>query len=241
MNTIKINAAKKPLMIAHRGCSGLERENTNSAFVAAGNRSYWGIETDIHKTVDGKYIVIHDDNTKRVTGDNIVVEEATFESLRRLTVFNKPSEQKDRSDLCLPSLEEYISICKKYEKQAVLELKNAFAKEDVFEICEIIESLGYLDHVTFISFCYENLVFLREKCPTASAQFLISKFTDDLIERLLAIHVDLDINRAALTEENIALCHENGITVNAWTVDDKDTAEQLAAWGIDMITSNILE
>ena len=241
MNTIKINAVKKPLMIAHRGCSGLERENTNSAFVAAGNRSYWGIETDIHKTADGKYIVIHDDNTKRVTGDNMVVEESTFDSLRRLTVFNKPSGLKNRSDLCLPSLEEYIEICKKYEKQAVLELKNAFEKEDIFEICDIIESLGYLDHVTFISFCYDNLVFLREKCPTASAQFLISKFTDDLIERLLAIHVDLDINRAALTEENIALCHKNGITVNAWTVDDKDTAEQLAAWGIDMITSNILE
>ena len=217
MNTIKIEAAKKPLMIAHRGCSGLERENTNAAFIAAGNRSYWGIETDIHKTVDGKYIVIHDDNTKRVTGDNIVVEEATFETLRRLTVFNKPSGVKDRSDLCLPSLEEYI------------------------EICDIIESLGYLDRVTFISFCYDNLVFLREKHPAVTAQFLTSKFEDDLIGRLLAIHVDLDIKHLALTEENIALCHEHGITVNTWTVDDKESAERLAAWGIDMITSNILE
>ena len=241
MNTIKIEVAKKPLMVAHRGCSGLERENTNAAFVAAGNRSYWGIETDIHKTVDGKYIVIHDDNTKRVTGDNIVVEEATFESLRRLTVFNKPSDKKDRSDLCLPSLEEYIEICKKYEKQAVLELKNAFAKEDIFEICDIIESLGYLDRVTFISFCYDNLVYLGEKCEAASAQFLISKFEDDLIDRLLAIRVDLDIRHTALTEENIALCHANGITVNTWTVDDKESAEQLAEWGVDMITSNILE
>ena len=241
MNTIKIEAAKKPLMVAHRGCSGLERENTNAAFVAAGNRSYWGIETDIHKTVDGKYIVIHDDNTKRVTGDNIVVEEATFESLRRLTVFNKPSDKKDRRDLCLPSLEEYIEICKKYEKQAVLELKNAFAKEDIFEICDIIEGLEYLDHVTFISFCYDNLVFLREKSETVSAQFLTGKFEDDLIERLHAIHVDLDIRHTALTEESIALCHENGITVNTWTVDDKERAEQLAAWGVDMITSNILE
>lgn len=241
MNTIKIEAAKKPLMIAHRGCSGLERENTNAAFVAAGNRSYWGIETDIHKTVDGKYIVIHDDNTKRVTGDNIVVEEATFETLRRLTVFNKPSGVKDRSDLCLPSLEEYIEICKKYEKEAVLELKNVFVKEDIFEICDIIESLGYLHRVTFISFCYDNLVFLREKHPAVSAQFLTSKFEDDLIERLLAIHVDLDIKHLALTEESIALCHEHGITVNTWTVDDKETAERLAAWGIDMITSNILE
>ncbi len=241
MNTIKIEAAKKPLMVAHRGCSGLERENTNAAFVAAGNRSYWGIETDIHKTVDGKYIVIHDDTTKRVTGDNIVVEETTFDTLRRLTVFNKFSDKKDRSDLCLPSLEEYISICKKYEKEAVLELKNAFDEQDIYEICDIIAGLDYLDHVTFISFCYDNMVYLRRKCPTQSAQFLISKFEEDLIDRLTAINVDLDIAYKALTAENIALCHEKGIKVNTWTVDDKETAEQLAAWGVDIITTNILE
>lgn len=241
MNTIKINCEKKPLMVAHRGCSGLESENTNAAFVAAGNRSYYGIETDIHKTVDGNYIVIHDDNTRRVTGDNVTVEATTFDTLRRLTVFDKASGKKSRSDLCLPSLEEYIGICKKYEKCAVLELKNAFAEADIYEICDIIEGLGYLEHTTFISFCYDNLVYLRRKHPEASAQFLISTFDEDLLGRLLAGRFDLDINYKALSAENIALCHENGITVNAWTVDDKEAAEQLAAWGVDMITSNILE
>ena len=44
-----------------------------------------------------------------------------------------------------------------------------------------------------------------------------------------------------LTEERIALCHQNGIVVNAWTVDDPGAGEKLAAWGIDYITSNILE
>ena len=47
-------------MIAHRGVSGLERENTNAAFIAAGNRSYYGIETDLHRTRDGHFIIFHD-------------------------------------------------------------------------------------------------------------------------------------------------------------------------------------
>ena len=55
-------------MIAHRGLSGLERENTYHAFIAAGNRSYFGIETDIHKTADGEFVVIHDETTERVSG-----------------------------------------------------------------------------------------------------------------------------------------------------------------------------
>jgi hypothetical protein len=53
-NTIKFEK-RNTLVVAHRGLSGIERENTNSAFVAAGNRSYYGIETDIHKTADGRF------------------------------------------------------------------------------------------------------------------------------------------------------------------------------------------
>ena len=60
MNTIRFNHQIK--IIAHRGVSGLERENTCAAFIAAGNRSYYGIETDVHVTKDGKFIVFHDDS-----------------------------------------------------------------------------------------------------------------------------------------------------------------------------------
>ena len=242
MDTIKISAENKPRMVAHRGCSGLERENTNAAFVAAGNRSYWGIETDVHKTLDGKYIIIHDDNTGRVAVDEMIVEKSTFDTLRRLTLLNKYTDQKDRSDLVLPSLEEYISICKYYGKEAVLELKNAFEEEDIYEICEIIDGLDYLDHVIFISFCYDNLVFLRRKYPNQQAQFLLGKRAPmNWMEMLKAENLDLDVYYKMATKELIDNCHANGIKVNVWTVDEKEAAEQLAAWGVDMITSNILE
>ena len=69
---------KKPLMVAHRGVSGLEMENTCSAFVAAGNRSYYGIETDVHVTRDGQFVIIHDDDTARVTGDSMTVEKTSM-------------------------------------------------------------------------------------------------------------------------------------------------------------------
>lgn len=242
MNTIKITAEKKPLMVAHRGCSGLERENTNAAFVAAGNRSYWGIETDVHKTLDGKYIIIHDDTTARVAVDDLTVEKSTFDTLRRLTLRNKASHVKDRNDLVLPSLEEYIGICKYYEKEAVLELKNAFEEQDIYEICDIIGELGYLEHTTFISFDYNNLVYLRRKLPTQSAQFLIGKNCPmNWLDMLLKEHLDLDVYHKVLTKEIVELCHANGIKVNCWTVDKPEDAERVIACGVDMITSNILE
>ena len=117
MDTIKMNS-RSVRMIAHRGVSGLERENTCAAFVAAGNRSYFGIETDVHQT------------TTRVTGRELTVEETDFDSLRQLRLLDIINDMP-RADLCLPSPEEYISICKKYEKTAVLELKNPMSPETV--------------------------------------------------------------------------------------------------------------
>ena len=35
--------------------------------------------------------------------------------------------------------------------------------------------------------------------------------------------------------------HAAGIKVNCWTVDDPDRAKELIEWGVDMITTNILE
>ena len=240
MDTIKITDKKNTLMVAHRGLSGIERENTNAAFVAAGNRSYFGIECDVHRTIDGKFVIFHDDNTARVAIDKLIIEESTFETLRALRLTDRDG-QRGRSDLCIPSLEEYISICKKYEKVAVLELKNDFDTEDIARICEIICGLEYFGETIFISFSYENMVKLKTLRPDARAQFLTSKFEDDLVEKLTAYGLDLDIYHKALTKENIALCHGKGIKVNCWTVDDRETAERLIDWEIDYITSNILE
>ena len=124
MNTIKLNTAGTNVqMIAHRGLSGLEAENTCAAFVAAGNREkYFGIETDIHRTLDGKFVIFHDDNTKRMAVDSMIVEETTYQTLRSLRLVEPRNNNATRGDLLMPTLEEYISICSRYEKYAVLEL-----------------------------------------------------------------------------------------------------------------------
>ncbi len=239
MNTIKFNSGKTKV-VAHRGLSGIEAENTNVAFIAAGNRSYFGIETDVHRTLDGRFVCIHDDNTGRVAIDNMVVEETTFDTLRKLLLTDKCGN-KGREDLKIPTLKEYISTCKRYEKIAVLELKNEFTKEDIGKICDEINEVGYLDNVIFISFAFDNLVKLREFYPEQKVQFLTDSYTDDLPERLIKHKFDLDIKYTELSKEKIDLLHVLGIEVNCWTCDDKTFGENLSEWEIDYITSNILE
>lgn len=239
MNTIKINK-KSTQIVAHRGLSGIETENTNAAFVAAGNRSYYGIETDIHRTADGAFVVCHDDDLRRVAGVNVPVESTSLAELQSIVLFDKDGT-KNRTDLRVSVLENYIAICKKYGKHCVLELKSDFTDEEIAKIIEIIQNLDYLEHVTFISFIYSNLVKIRKMAPSQSLQFLFSKFEEGLLEKLIADKMDVDVYYKALTKEIIDLLHENGLVINCWTVDVKEHAERLCEWGVDYITSNILE
>ena len=239
MNTIKFDN-KNTRVTAHRGLSGLERENTASAFVAAGNRNYFGIETDIWRTSDGHFVVNHDGRADRVGGVRVDMEQAPWELLREVVLYDTDGT-KDRYDLRLPSLQNYITICKKYEKICVLELKSVFTDEETAAFIEIIKNYDYLDHVIFISFHYEDLLNVRAILPDQPCQYLTGDNSDELIERLVADKLDIDILHTALTEERIQAMHAAGLIVNCWTVDDPARGEELAAWGVDHITSNILE
>lgn len=242
MDTLKMNHNGHVRMIAHRGVCGLEKENTAAAFVAAGNRSYYGIETDIHETADGKFIIIHDDNTQRVAGCEYIVEQTDFDTLRSITLFDRKSEQK-RADLVLPTLEEYISICQRYEKVAVLELKNAMKAETILKIVKVIEEMEYLDRTVFISFAISNLIALRENYPQVKIQYLVEKIEDlpALIETLKKYRFDLDAKHTCIKEEMVPVLHENGVEINVWTVNTVERAERLQEIGVDYITTNIVE
>ena len=239
MDTIKFDK-KETRVIAHRGLSGLEKENTNSAFVAAGNRSYYGIETDIHKTKDGHFVINHDGDFNRVAGENVVIENSTLEEIQKVILYDTDGT-KGRNDLRPTTLQNYISICKKYGKRCVLEVKNTFPYDDLVRMVEEIRALGYLEGVIFISFSRENCINLRKLLPMAEIQFLCDKVDEQTLELLCEYRLDLDVAFPAVTRELVDRLHAAGLKINCWTVDKKEVADRLIEWGVDFITTNILE
>lgn len=240
MTTIKLDTGRVKL-IAHRGLSSLEKENTCSAFVAAGNRDgIFGIETDVHRTADGKFVIFHDDNTRRVGLDHLVLEESTFLTLRGLRLTDLDGK-RGRGDLMMPTVEEYIGICKRYEKTCVFEFKNVLPKEDIGRLVEIFRQEAYLDHTIFISFKLPNLIALREFCPEVPAQLLLETWEEDAMEQLVKHRLGLDIDHHALTKELADRVHAAGLPVNCWTVNTPEEARRVLDMGVDYITTNILE
>lgn len=235
--TIKFNHGKTHV-VAHMGFGKVEVQNTIQAFNLAASSSAYGIECDVHATKDGKFIIIHDSDLKRLTGQEGVVEELTFDELRKIPLIGKNDVPDE--NYRMPSLEEYLIACKNGNKRAVIELKDV-NYENSKNIARFVIDFGYLDSTTFISFNTNCLDAVREVAPDCDVQFLTCDFDIDIIPMLVKKKWDLDIYYPALTKERIDALHELGIKVNAWTVNEKDIADLLIYWGIDMITSDIFE
>ena len=211
-----------------------------ASFIAAGNRSYFGIETDMHRTSDGEFVIIHDDTTERVAEEKLDVEKTTLHELRNLLLKDK-NGVISRTDLRIPTLQEYITTCQNYDKKCILELKNKFNQKEIEKIVGIAKSMDYLNQIIFISFDLDNLKILRKLLPGQELQLITGRYSSNIKEVLLANELDLDIEFNSLTKDIIEDLHQCGRKINCWTCDKKEEAEKLIAYGVDYLTTNILE
>ena len=98
------------------------------------------------------------------------IAESDYEDLRAVELPVKGGGEKENY---IPEFYEYIEICKEYEKQAIVELKASFTKEQVAEIVGILDFYGMKNNSTFISFDEDNLLFLREVFPPSACAIFI--------------------------------------------------------------------
>ena len=124
----------------------------------------------------------------------------------------------------------------------VLELKNHFEKEDIIEITKIIDGMGFIWRGRYLSpsIC-PTLLPSASFTPTSPRSTSPACSRGGLIEKLKKYNLDLDIYFRELTKERVKLLHDNGIKINCWTVNSYKAATALAKWGVDYITTNILE
>ncbi len=78
---------------AHRGLHRVDKsvpENSIPAFDAAARIGY-GIELDVRLSADGRVVVFHDDDLKRICGVNARVDELTWDELSTLRLCGTPN------------------------------------------------------------------------------------------------------------------------------------------------------
>ena len=73
-------------VIGHRGASSEAPENTLVANRLAFQQNADGIEVDVRLTKDHKLVCMHDKNTLRTAGQELVIKESTLNKLKSLDV-----------------------------------------------------------------------------------------------------------------------------------------------------------
>lgn len=73
-------------VFGHRGIPSIATENSINSFKKILEYNVEGVEFDVHLTKDNELVVIHDFNTKKMSGLNLVISETNYSVLYKLNI-----------------------------------------------------------------------------------------------------------------------------------------------------------
>jgi glycerophosphoryl diester phosphodiesterase len=213
------------VVIAHRGASRAYPENTIAAFRAAVALGADGVEFDVRGTADGHLAIHHDPRLP------------DGRALAHTLAADLPAGVTDLAaalDACSPTL-------------VNLEIKND-PGEPGFDtggapadaVVALLHARAGRDRVLVSAFHLPTIDRVKVLDPGIPTAWLVVDVTDETLARLRASgHRVLHPHYRAVTQELLSTCHEAGITVNAWTLDEPAAMRRLSAWGLDGVCTNV--
>lgn len=231
-------------IIAHRGYSSKYPENTILAFKKAIEAGADGIELDTHMTVDKKIIVHHFYALGTTNNGAGFISEKPSEYIRSLDA----GSWKDKSFAGekIPFLSEVFETFGKtihYE----LELKahpQPFADETI----KIVQQYDLINNITFTSYQYPLLAYIKKQIPSAHIAFITPTIPDwmdmrsardvirasTVLRELDSIHAHL----SAFTPEFVKELKDIGLIVHTGLGETEAYIRDSLAIGADEICVN---
>ncbi len=166
-----------PLAIAHRGASDYGPENSLKAFQIAADLCAEMWELDVHLSADGVCVVSHDDNLKRVSGQDISIRNSSW---AEISAINLPENQH------ISRLEEIIDLAKATGCGLYIEIKGEGAGLVAWRILSEAE----FSFACLGSFVVEWVAELAELGCTYPLSVLVPK-NKDPIKYLNGLDVDI--------------------------------------------------
>lgn len=232
--------------VGHRGSRGVGVENTIEAFLEGIRRSYQALECDVRVSKDLQFIIFHDPDLKRLALRDEIVENMTLEELKSIVLTQKIGERVLSGKI--PTLQEYLELCKKYQVTPLIELKwstgiNNNDCTNVDKLIKLIEEHDALDQAIILTSMTNVLQYLRNYYPNLQLQLLLGAsqpLNNTNLKFAFYNNISLDLHYSLVTQEIINLAHQNNVLVNCWSVNDEGLAQKFAKMGIDMITTDDL-
>lgn len=229
-----------PVIYAHRGASYDFPENTMLSFRKAVEQGADGIELDVHLTKDKKLVVCHDENIRRTSNGEGLIENYTYEQLLAFDFGVKKGEKFAGQKI--PLLEEVLVLIKESGILLNIEVKNDETHYVGIEkaVVDMVRSFGLEHKVIYSSFDHQTLVNLRQYDPTVKIGALYSHTPLHALEYMKDMSVNAIHPKSAcvFTQDMCSKALALDWQVNVWTVDDPETAKSLAKAGVTSLITN---
>ncbi|HKG33347.1 MAG TPA: glycerophosphodiester phosphodiesterase [Gemmatimonadales bacterium] len=214
---------RRPSVIAHRGASGYEYENSRAAFRRAVMLDADGIELDVHATRDGGIVVHHDPEIPGVGPlGGLSLSEA-----RQLKIPN--GEQ-------LPLLSEILELVG--NREVWVEVKSLPALHDQ-KLLEVLDRGPAPDRYAIHSFDHRIVYRLGEARPALRRGILLSAYLRDPVSVMRAVGATtLWQEWKQVDQELVTQVHEAGGAVIAWTVNELGDLDRMVRLGVDGLCGN---
>jgi glycerophosphoryl diester phosphodiesterase len=206
-----------PIVIAHRGDSSQAIENSLEAVRLALSLPVDMVEIDIRKSLDNALYVMHDKHTGRTADKNVDIEQSGPMRYQGKVENGEP----------IPTLKDVLSL---FTGNAGLNLE--IKSEGAGRLAaEHLRDSGYRGPVLISSFLENEILAVRGVAPFISTSGIFDTFT---VQNLTAYHSKryslISLRKKTVSKELIIACHNHGIKVYVWTVDDEADMEKFIAW-----------
>jgi glycerophosphoryl diester phosphodiesterase len=215
--------ARRPTVIAHRGASGYEYENSRAAFRRAVMLDADGIELDVHATRDGAIVVHHDE----VLPELGPIGRLSLADLRQYRL---------RSGDSVPLLAEVLDIVG--DRDVWVEIKSLAAAFDgaLLAVLDAGPAPARYGVHAFDHRIIRRIGLLR---PRLRRGVLLASYVLDPVAVLR------DVGATTLWQEwhmvdqaLVDLVHDAGCGIIAWTVNEIADIQMMARLGVDGICGN---
>lgn len=231
----------KPLILGHRGYRSRFPENTILSFAKASEYGADGIECDIQKTRDGRYIVFHDEDLQRMTGREELVGSADFSDLSKLDI-----GMGER----IPEINSFLDSLRGHRLKNI-ELKvETIVKDDFPAINSALEHSGFRTSILVSSFKHELLPAYSHAgynigllFSTETMENGISRALGEVLKyRPFSVNLPIDVfcgHVSAGAKFFLKVMKVLGIKIVYWTVNTEEQFNAVKDHAYAIITDNI--
>lgn len=236
--------------IAHRGSSFEMPENTLAAFQAAIDAHVDLVEIDVHRSLDGELVVLHDTSLRRTTDVEKVFPDRTSFDVGDLTLAE--IEQLDAGSWKgeefagerVPTLREVIDLVRRSRSGLLIEVKAPHLYPGIAQdLAELVAQPGYVtwgvahDRLVVQSFDWGFMAEFHALLPEVPVGLLGTPTIAELPE-LATWAEQVNPHHATLTQRYVDAVHAHGLGLTTWTVDDPAAMRRLIDLGVDGIITN---